>query len=229
MLRIRRLTQLLLALCACAFISALMSLGLYRLFAIKAVNQLSPEMLAEISNIQDINVIKSFFLPFVTLATELRDSADRLAGWGLSFVIIWASLIGFVAIALYRQIITTQQIETNPQTENTIDRAFAGKIELWKIFWGVYVILLLAMQLIASKLFATFTELISLYGTASLILIPIGLAIPVTMHLLAALLVWKSATNTSHRFWTYLARTVVLAVTVLPSIRGIYIVQRLLP
>lgn len=229
MLRIRRLTQLLLALCACAFISALMSLGLYRLFAIKAVNQLSPEMLAEISNIQDINVIKSFFLPFVTLATELRDSADRLAGWGLSFVIIWASLIGFVAIVLYRQIITTQQIEINPQTENTIDRAFAGKIELWKIFWGVYVILLLAMQLIASKLFATFTELISLYGTASLILIPIGLAIPVTMHLLAALLVWKSATNTSHRFWTYLARTVVLAVTVLPSIRGIYIVQRLLP
>lgn len=229
MLRIRRLTQLLLALCACAFISALMSLGLYRLFAIKAVNQLSPEMLAEISNIQDINVIKSFFLPFVTLATELRDSADQLAGWGLSFVIIWASLIGFVAIALYRQIITTQQIEINPQTENTIDRAFAGKIELWKIFWGVYVILLLAMQLIASKLFATFTELISLYGTASLILMPIGLAIPVTMHLLAALLVWKSATNTSHRFWTYLARTVVLAVTVLPSIRGIYIVQRLLP
>ncbi|GGX08827.1 hypothetical protein GCM10011282_13760 [Undibacterium macrobrachii] len=228
MLRIRRLTQLLLALCACAFISALMSLGLYRLFAVKAVNQISPEMLAEISNIQDINVIKSFFLPFVTLATELRDSADRLAGWGLSFVIIWASLIGFVAIALYRQIISTQQVEINPQSENTIDRAFAGKVELWKIFWGVYVILLLVMQVIASKLFAAFSELISMHGLASLILIPIGLAIPITLHLLAALLVWKSATNTSHRFWTYLARTVVVAITVLPSIKGIYIVQLLL-
>ena len=136
MLRIRRLTQLLLALCACAFISAFISLGIYRLFLIKTNNQITPEILAEISNINDINVIKSFIFPSVTLATELRDSADQLAGWGLSFVLIWACLLGFVAIALFRQITITQSTEIHVQSENIFDRALMGKLELWKSFWG---------------------------------------------------------------------------------------------
>jgi hypothetical protein len=228
MLRIRRLTQLLLALCACAFISACISLGIYRLFSIRTGRKITPEILAEISNINDINVIKSFFLPFVAAATELRDSADQLAGWGLSFVLIWACLLGFVAIALYRQITMTHSTEIHVQFENSLDRALAGKLELWKIFWGGYVVFLLAMQLIANKLFALLTSIIDVHGLTSLITVPIAIAIPVTLHFIAAILVWQSAKNTSRVIWTYLARLVVVAFTVLPSSIGIYTVISIL-
>ncbi len=228
MLRIRRLTQLLLALCACAFISACISLGIYRFFSIQTGRKITPEILAEISNINDINVIKSFFLPFVAAATELRDSADQLAGWGLSFVLIWACLLGFVAIALYRQITMTQSTEIHVQFENSLDRALAGKLELWKIFWGGYVVFLLAMQLISNKLFALLTSIIDVHGLTSLITVPIAIAIPVTLHFIAAILVWQSAKNTSRVVWTYLARLVVVAFTVLPSSIGIYTVVSIL-
>lgn len=224
MLRIRRLTQLLLALCACAFISACISLGIYRLLWIQTGRKITPEILAEISNINDINVIKSFFLPFVAAAIELRDSADQLAAWGLSFVFIWACLLGLVAIVLFRQITITQSTEIHVQSENIFDRALMGKLELWKIFWGFYVFFLFAIQLITNKLFALLisTGTIKTHGLASLVAVPIAVAIPVTLHFIAAILVWQSAKNTSRVIWTYLARFVVVAFTVLPSSFGIY-------
>jgi hypothetical protein len=231
MLRIRRLTQLLIALCACAFISALISLVIYRVLSMTHAATISPEILADISNIKDIEVVKKILLAFIAAANELRTGADLLASWGLSFVLIWASLLGFVAIILYRQITTSQQAEVDTRNESMIDRALAGKLELWKIFWGLYVTLSLALGLIFSALVTILVSASSLatHGVASLIAVPIALAIPSTLHFISAILVWQSAKNTTRIYWAYLARAAVIAFTIFPIFRGIYAVVSLLP
>jgi len=231
MLRIRRLTQLLIALCACAFISALVSLVIYRVLSMTHAATITPEILADISNINDIEVIKKFILPFVAAANELRAGADLLASWGLLFVLIWASLLGFVTLVLYRQVTSTSLAEVNAIDENLIDRALAGKLELWKIFWGLYVALSLALGLLFSELVTILVSAGSFgsHGVASLIAVPIVLAIPTTLHIISAILVWQSAKNTSRIYWTYLARAAVIAFTIFPIFRGVYAVLRLLP
>jgi hypothetical protein len=231
MLRIRRLTQLLMALCACAFISALISLVIYRVLSMTHAATISPDVLADISNINDIEVLKQILLPFIAAADELRTGADLLASWGLSFVLIWASLLGFVTLVLYRQVTSTSLAEVNAIDENVIDRALAGKLELWKIFWALYVTLSLALGLIFGELATILVNASSLatHGVASLIAVPIVLAIPTTLHIISAILVWQSAKNTSRIYWTYLARAAVIAFTIFPIFRGIYAVLRLLP
>ena len=231
MLRIRRLTQLLIALCACAFISALISLVIYRVLSMTHATTITPEILADVSNINDIEVIKKFILPFVAAANELRAGADLLASWGLLFVLIWASLLGLVTIILYRQITSTSLAEVNAIDENLIDRALAGKLELWKIFWGLYVTMSLVLGFIFSELVTRLVNASSLatHGVASLIAVPIVLAIPTTLHIISAILVWQSAKNTSRIYWTYLARAAVIAFTIFPIFRGVYAVLRLLP
>ena len=192
---------------------------------------ITPEILADISNINDIEVIKKFILPFVAAANELRAGADLLASWGLLFVLIWASLLGFVTLVLYRQVTSTSLAEVNAIDENLIDRALAGKLELWKIFWGLYVALSLALGLLFSELVTILVSAGSFgsHGVASLIAVPIVLAIPTTLHIISAILVWQSAKNTSRIYWTYLARAAVIAFTIFPIFRGVYAVLRLLP
>ena len=192
---------------------------------------ITPEILADISNINDIEVIKKFILPFVAAANELHAGADLLASWGLLFVLIWASLLGFVTLVLYRQVTSRSLAEVNAIDENLIDRALAGKLELWKIFWSLYVTLSLALGLIFGELATILVNASSLatHGVASLIAVPIVLAIPTTLHVISAILVWQSAKNTSRIYWTYLARAAVIAFTIFPIFRGIYAVLRLLP
>jgi hypothetical protein len=219
------------ALCACAFISALISLVIYRVLSMTHAATISPDVLADISNINDIEVLKQILLPFIAAADELRTGADLLASWGLSFVLIWASLLGFVTLVLYRQVTSTSLAEVNAIDENVIDRALAGKLELWKIFWALYVTLSLALGFIFSELVTILVNASSLatHGVASLIAVPIVLAIPTTLHIISALLVWQSAKNTSRIYWTHLARAAVIAFTIFPIFSGVYAVLRLLP
>nr|WP_314861211.1 hypothetical protein [uncultured Undibacterium sp.] len=67
------------------------------------------------------------------------------------------------------------------------------------------------------------------HGLASLIAVPIVLAVPTTLHFISAILVWQSAKNTTRIYWTYLARAAVVAFTIFPIFRGIYAVVSLLP
>ncbi|WP_395007271.1 hypothetical protein [Undibacterium sp.] len=192
---------------------------------------INPDVLTDISNTNDIEVLKQILLPFLAAAHELRTGADLLASWGLSFVLIWAALLGSVTIILYRQITSTSQTEVNAIDESMVDLALAGRLDLWKIFWGLYVTLSLALGFIFSELVTILVSAGSFgsHGVASLIAVPIVLAIPTTLHVISAILVWQSAKNTSRIYWTYLARAAVIAFTIFPIFRGVYAVFRLLP
>lgn len=230
MLRLRRLTQLMMALCVSAFLSALISLIIYRVLSMTAMPIQSIELTNGIQEIQDIERLRGFTLALIRSGIDLRDGGATLANWGLGFVLIWSSILGLVAFVTYRQACKVLDTPDVPETGNFIDKALSGKLELTKIFWRGYVTVSLLLALISDailKFLPAFTVNESSFLITALIA-PIAMAIPATIYLTCAFLVWRCASNTSSIWWSYLARLVVIFVTVLPLIKGVYLLQSVL-
>jgi hypothetical protein len=224
MLRIRRLTQLLIALCASAFVSAWISFAFYRVLSMTALPLAGIDIANDIGNVDDIATLKEVTIALYSVASELRDSGALLAKWGLGFVLVWSIILGTLSLVTYREVCKTSLVPTHPEIENFIDRALAGKLELWKVFWGGYVALSLLLFFISGSVLKFLTQVGS--ATNSLFLLnaiagPIALSVPITIYLLSALLVWKSAANTFSIAWHYLAKAVVIVVTIVPLIRSV--------
>ena len=224
MLRIRRLTQLIIALCASAFVSAWISYVIYRVLSMTALPLAGSDVANDIRNIDDIAKLKAVTIALFGAASELRASGALLAKWGLGFVLVWSVILGTLALVTYREVCKTSSSPAYPEVENFIDQAIAGKLELWKVFWGGYVALSLLLLLAFSSVLNLLTQVGS--TTNSLFLLnaiagPIALSVPITIYLLSALLVWRSASNTSSVAWHYLAKAVVIIVTIIPLIRSI--------
>lgn len=227
MLRLRRLLQLLIALCSMAFLSALISLLIYRVHSMTALSTSGADILNGLKEFDDIDKLREISAVLVRAGYELRDSGAFLVDWGLGFVLIWSFILGLSAVATYRQACKVMVAPDVPETENFIDKALAGKLELVKIFWGGYVTLSLVLLFLTSaalKLLPT----MEVDGTSlliNLLVAPIVLSIPMTMQWACAILVWRCAPNTSSVVWSYMAKLIVIATTVIPLIKGIYIIQ----
>lgn len=228
MLRLRRLTQLLFVLCACAFISALLSIVIYRVLSMTALPFQDASVINDIKALEDISKLREIAVLLVGVSTELRTSGDTLAKWGLGFVLIWSAILGAITSAIYRQIRKVQNVVEMQlaETENLFDLALAGKLELWKVFWGGYV----ALSFVSMAAFAGIVKLLLPTGAdtqssflLSVLVGPIVLAIPIAIYLCCATLVWRSASNTSSPLWHYTAKAVVIVCTVLPLLKSVYI------
>lgn len=224
MLRIRRLTQLLIALCAAAFVSAWVSFVIYRVLSMTALPLSGSDITNDIGEIEDIAKLKEVTIALVSAAFQLKENGVVLATWGLGFVLVWSMILGTIALVTYREVCKDSIAPAHPEVENFIDRALAGKLELWKVFWGGYV----ALSLLLFLIFGSVVKLLTQVGSAtnSLFLLnaisgPIALSVPITIYLLSALLVWRSASNTSSVAWHYLAKAIVIIVTIIPLIRSI--------
>lgn len=226
-LRVRRLVQLMIALCASAFLSALISFALYRILSLTALPLSGSNIANDIQSINDIGKLKELSVAFVGLSTELRNSGETLTKWGLGFVLVWSTILGTVALTTYREITKASKAPIEPAVENVFDRALAGKLELWKVFWGGYValsLLLFFIFIVTAHLF-TQVEAIKSSFLFNALACPIALSIPYTFYLLCALLVWRSASNTSSVVWCYLAKAFVIVFTAFPIIRSVYAVS----
>jgi prepilin signal peptidase PulO-like enzyme (type II secretory pathway) len=160
MLRIRRLTQLLIALCASAFLSALISFAIYRFLSMTALPLSGSSIVDDIRNLEDIGKLKEFTVLLISAAFDLRESGATLAKWGLGFVLVWSFILGTVALATYCQICKASIAPAYPEVENFIDRALAGKLELWKVFWGGYVALSLLLFFISGSILKLLLRLV---------------------------------------------------------------------
>lgn len=227
MLRLRRLLQLLIAMCSTAFLSALISLLIYRVYSMTALSSSGSDILNGLKEIHDIDKLREISSVLVRAGYELRDSSAFLVNWGLGFVLIWSFILGLAAVATYRQARKVLVAPDAAEPESIIDQALAGKLALVKIFWGGYVALSLLLFFLTS---AALKLLPTMEGDGTSLLInllvaPIVLSIPVTMQWACAILVWRCASNASSLVWNYLAKLVVIAATVIPLIKGIYIIQ----
>lgn len=222
MLRIRRLTQLLVALCASAFLSTLVSLVIYRTLSLITVPRVGAEVVAKIGAIRDVDTLSKVCTAFVGAAVELKAGGVFLASWGLGHMLLWSLILGVVAYLLYRQLSNAARTDIVEQ-ENFIDRALAGKLELWKVFWGLYGALSLSLLFLASGVLQLIVKASAddAYRLASVIGVPMAISLPATVYFISALLVWRSAKNASHMAWGLLAKAVVIVVTVLPIIQSV--------
>ena len=222
MLRLRRQIQLMIALCVAAFLSALISLIIYRVLAMTMVSTDYVEITNGLREIQDIEPLRKIALTLVQAGVELREAGSTLALWGLGFVLIWSLILGLTAFASYRQACKVGVGSDAPVAESIIDLALAGKLALVKMFWGGYVSLLLLFWLISFAIF----QFLPLFKTSDIsfltiaLFAPIALAIPATIKLSCAILVWRCAANTSSVMWGYLAKLAVLTFTVIPTVWG---------
>lgn len=226
MLRLRRLLQLLIALCSTAFLSALISLLIYRVYSMTALSTSGADILNGLKEIHDIDKLREISSVLVRAGYELRDSGAFLVNWGLCFVLIWSFILGLAAVATYRQACKVVVAPDAFETENFIDKALAGKLALVKIFWGGYVALSLVLFFLTSAVLKLLPTM-EVDGTSfliKLIVAPIVLSIPVTMQWTCAIFVWRCASNTSSLVWNYLAKLIVIAATVIPLIKGTYII-----
>lgn len=223
MLRLRRLSQLMIALCATAFLSALASLIIYRVLAMTSISTDHVEITNGLREIQDIEPLRKIALTLVQAGVELREAGSTLALWGLGFVLIWSLILGLTAFASYRQACKVGVGIDAPEAENIIDQALAGKLALVKMFWSGYVTLLLLFWLISFAIF----QFLPLFKTSDIsfltiaLFVPIALAVPAIMQLSCAILVWRCSANTSSVMWGYLAKLAVLTLTVIPTVWGL--------
>lgn len=222
MLRIKRLARLQLALCACAFVSAYISLVTYRVLGKIALPRLREEWERDVSSIEDISTLKNLCAALVSASFELQDHGSFLASWGLWFVLVWSSILCLAATLLLRQIQRSHDAPTVQERENIIDMALSGKLELWKAFWGFYVGLSLVSAVVinGSGVLLTKFGVLDFSKSAGLVAISMAMSVPVVIYLTSALAVWRCAPNTSHVLWRYLARITIVLWTTIPLVKS---------
>jgi hypothetical protein len=103
-LRVRRLVQLMIALCASALLSALISLVFYRILSLTSLPLSESNMANDIRGIEDIGKLKELAVALIGVSIELRNSGETLTKWGLGFVLVWSTILGTVALTTYREI-----------------------------------------------------------------------------------------------------------------------------
>lgn len=227
MLRLRRLTQLLIVLCMAAFISALLSFAFHRVLSMSAMPFPSTTLINDLQALEDIGKLREVAILLVRATAEVRTGGEMLVQWGLGFVLVWSLILGVITAAVYRQIGKVQSATEikEAEKESLLDRACAGKLELWKVFWGGYISLSCVLTVAAVGVFQLLRNIGS--DTQASFLLnalvgPIVLAIPMAIYFCCAALVWRSAPNTTSPLWGYAARSAVIVLTVVPLLKCIY-------
>lgn len=219
MLRAKHIVHLQTALCLWALISAYFSLVIYRVLAEIAIPRSMSNLANGLASVQDFETVKRVCVAMVDASIGVRDNGTVLAWWGLVFVCGWSLIMGVTAALLYRQVQSGGDQPMPPVADTVVDRALAGKIELWKAYWGLHVGLTLVLGLLINGLLGLWPRD---GGSApmrvfNLVIWPIIIALPATVFLLTAFAVWRCAANTSHVAWQVLAR-VAIAISVLMAV-----------
>lgn len=230
MLRIQRTTQLLIVLCACALVSGLLSLAVFRTLELTALHGFSDDVTQDIRRLDDMPTLRNVCATFIDGSFEIREHGTFLARWGLSFVCTWAVIIGLIAVHLYRQLCATEIPANDRPKENIVDLAMQGKLELWKAFWGLYVgSFLLSATIIGGPMMVLINSgIVESSRLLSVVALPILVSVPAVAYFASAFIVWRCAKNTPRKLWRYLARLVVIAFTVLPTMKAVTMVSILL-
>lgn len=214
----KRASQALVTLSAWAFVSAVISLLIIKVLYMAALPTSLPNLTSDINNIQDLVALKKISLLLVDSVAAQKEAGWLLVSWGLWFVATWAAIFGLASVLLYRQLATATAADNSRSRETILDLALAGKLELWKAFWGLYIALPLAAAFIAYGLIAVLksTHVVEPTKVADLILTPLAYSAVLVIFWGAAVIAWRCSANTSRAAWRNLARIAIVLYTVLP-------------
>lgn len=214
----KRASQILVALSAWAFVSAVFSLLIVKVVYMVALPTSLPNLTSDINNIQDLTALKKISVLLVDSLAAQKEAGWLLVSWGLWFVATWAAIFGLAFVFLYRQLATANVADNSRSRETILDLALAGKLELWKAFWGLYIALPLAATLVVYgvMVFLKSTHVVEPAKVADLILTPLAYSAVLVIFWGAAVIAWRCSVNTSRAIWRYLARIAIVLYTVLP-------------
>ncbi len=214
----KRASQILIALSAWAFVSAIASLLIFKIVYISALPTSLPNLTNDINNIQDFVVLKKISLLLAESVTTQKETGWLIASWGLWFVATWSAIFGVTTMLLYRQLTKTNPTEEQCSKETILDLALTGKLELWKAFWVFYIALPAVASLTVYQILAILrrTHVIEPTKVADLILTPLAYSAVLVIFLGAAIVVWRCSTNTPSITWRYLVRGSIILFTVIP-------------
>lgn len=230
MLSTRRASQILVALAAWAFVSAALSLLIIKVAYTSALPASLPNLASDINGIQDLAALKRISILLVNSVSAQKEAGWLIVSWGLWFVAIWAAIFAAASTYLYRCLLATDSTENTSSTETFLDLALAGKLELWKAFWGLYIVLPLAASLVSFGLLAILKSIhvIEPAKVADLILTPLAYAAVMVIYLGAAAVAWRCSANTSWKVWGILARIAIVLYTGIPLAKSVALLSQYL-
>lgn len=224
-----RLTAVIFVCSAVLVLAGIISL---HVFAVLSYGTL-PASLREIANgiaaSPDIAVIKKVCLFLVDAYQEERRDRFDSAWLGLGLLIAMGTFGVAISARLYVLLggLKAQDmsggswdVPLRSPVARLLSRSFAGTLELWKAFWLIYLPVPVLLAVILSGGYKTLQN-IGLKGPLLIQLVAGSLlsSIVYLSFIAASVIVWRCSRNTPSQLWTYLARTVVVLIIVVPLAR----------
>ena len=222
MLAAKRASQILLALSAWAFVSAALSLLLIKTVYVTALPVSLPGLASDINTIQDLAALRKISILLVNSVSAQKEAGWLIVSWGLWFVAVWSAMFAVASSFLYRRLVVSEISEKPQLTAHFLDLALAGKLELWKAFWGLYIALPVAVSFVAFGLISLLkrTHVVEPAQVADLILTPLAYSAVLVIFFGAAIIAWRCSANTSRTTWRYLAKIAIVLYTAVPLIKS---------
>jgi|GEM_PF-2446911 hypothetical protein len=221
MTTLKRTNQLLIFLSAWFFVTAIVSLIIIRILYLSELPASLNHVSADIKNIQDLVTIKKVCVIALDYAYSQKDFNWLLINWALSFVALWAVTFGTVLVYFQKKLHQYNAVEHSLQSESIIDLAIAGKLPLWKAFWGVFIGLSYGLSFAIYAFLSSLNRLhiIESAKVSDLIITPLAYSLILVTYLFTADIAWRCSRNSANNFWHYLTRAVILLLIVVPLIK----------
>ena len=212
----QRITLLIIVLSALFGLSGLISLGLLKVMLIPALPLRN--YAEDINNISDLAVLKNVCVPLAEELFSKMNAFRASSKWGPLFVTISGFLCFSIGVYLYR-LLGRERLEQShenaqvPDSRKSImEQAFSGELKLWKAFWFLYVPVPIISGL-SITLLLSMTNRIGVaesFGFNIFIFLPIILSAAFIAVISVAIITWRCAANTSHRFLFYATRGLII-------------------
>ncbi len=224
MLSTRRLSQLLIALSVWALVSALLSLLIAKVVYFAAPPSLLPNLSSDLNSLQDLAALKKICVLLVEGAAAQREAGWLLVSWGLWFIASWSVIIGLTAIVLHRRLANSAATESSPANESIVDLALSGKLELWKAFWGIYIVLpyVAAIVILGPLALLKYLNVLGRTTAVELVVVPVATSAVLLIFYGSAVVAWRCSANTSRSVWRYLARIAIVLYSGIPLAKAAF-------
>ncbi len=221
MLSTRRLSQLLVALSVWALASALLSLVFAKVAYFAALPSSLPNLSSDLNRLQDLAALKKICVLLVDSAAAQKEAGWLLVSWGLWFIAAWSFVVGCTAVTLSTH--PCNSLRCAPKG-SIVDQALEGKLELWKAFWGFYVVLphLAALAILGPLLLLNHLGVVEQTTVVELVIVPPAISAVLVIFWASAVVAWRCSSNASRAVWRYLARTAIVLYTGVPLAKAAF-------
>lgn len=224
MLSTRRLSHILVALSVWALASALLSLLVVKVLYFTQLPSLAPSLSSDLNSVQDLAVLKKVCVLLVDTAAAQKEAGWLLVSWGLWFIATWSFIVGLTAVVLHRRLANSTTTESSPPNESIVDLALSGKLELWKAFWGFYIVLpyVATLVILGPLALLKYLHVVEQTTVVELVVIPLAISAVLVIFYGSAVVAWRCSRNTSRAAWRYLARIAIVLYTGVPLVKAAF-------